>query len=165
MRLRVVVALVVVAATSTVGPAHAAPPPTAAGSTIDVCALLDRATIGDALGGDAGPAELPGGDTCRWFVTGVAPDRSERIVVFVTVDRYRGIAKRSLGENAQEPSAVAIDGIAGARFAFYDLDVQPPAATVVKGKRIVIVQVGHLATDRATARALTTLVETAFDRL
>lgn len=166
MRLRAVfTALVVVGATAPVGVAQAAPPPTTAGASIDACALLDRATIGDALGGDAGRAEHPGGDTCRWFVEGAVPDQSERTVVFLTVDRYRGIAKRSLLENADESSAVALDDLTEANIAFYDLEVQPPAVTVVKGRRIIIVQVGHLANDRLTVDALTALAETAFERL
>ncbi|HUV11147.1 MAG TPA: hypothetical protein VMX12_09220 [Acidimicrobiia bacterium] len=129
------------------------------GKRVNPCSVLDSAVIGETLGGDASSATRAGRELCRWFVTGAVADKTERTVVLVSVERYRGRAKRDIGENVDEPSAVSVAGLSGAKIAYYDLEVVPPTFTAVTGKRLFVVQMNALDDEDATVDALTTLAE------
>ena len=147
------------------GLAHAAPSSAAATRRISPCSVLDSGVIGETLGGDATSPTRAGENLCRWFVTGAVADTAERTVVLVSIERYRGLAKRDIAQNSEEPTAVEVSGLPGAKFAFYDLTVVPPTITVVAGSRLFVVQMNALDTRRATVDALTTLAEQVLERL
>ena len=164
MRLRAVAAALaagMIAVTTFIvsGSAHASSSSTVMGKRVNPCSVLDSVVIGETLGGDASSATRAGRELCRWFVTGAVADKTERTVVLVSVERYRGRAKRDIGENVDEPSAVSVAGLSGAKIAYYDLEVVPPTFTAVKGKRLFVVQMNALDDEDATVDALTTLAE------
>ena len=139
------------------GPASAARPM----QQRNPCSVLSTTEIEDAVGGGTGAPVRAGERLCRWFVRGAVADRSERTVVLLSVERYRGRAKRDIAENVREPSAVKLRGLSGAEISFYDLEVVPPTVTVVTGKTRFVVQMNDLDTRADTVAALEALAESA----
>lgn len=169
----VVVAAIALGSAALPGAAHASIPPSAGSQVIPAkgvnpCSLLESDVIGDIVGGDASSSTRAGRHICRWFVTGAvaaADDDEQRTVVLLSVERYVGRATRDIAQNAAEPSAVEVTGLARAKLAFYDLDVVPPTITVVIGRRLFVVQMNVLDTKRETVDALEALAAEVLDNL
>lgn len=143
----------------------AVPAQTTPAKGVNPCAVLDSDVIGEIVGGDASSSTRAGRHICRWFVDGAVADEDERTVVLVSVERYFGRAKDDIADNSREPSAVVVDDLPGATIAFYDLEVVPPTITVVTGKRLFVVQMNALDSNRQTVDALTALAASVLDNL